>query len=231
MKYKILFNRKKAWAKKLAKEVNLFLSEAGFRKDKKADFTIIIGGDGTIFYHKQKIEGKLIAIGSEKSYVCQLNRLNWKKHLLEFIESDKVINLPLLNVKMGKKKVGYAINDVVIHSSDCKTISIGVYYKNEFMYFEGDGLIIATPLGSTGYSFSAGGPSLSLDVNALVITPISPVRRTAFPVVVPKTNIKATYSNGKGVLVLDGQKEFYLKQEVIVEVEVAKKTIRFAVRS
>ncbi len=230
MNYKIIYNRKKAWAKKLAEQVSLFLSDAGFEKGKKADFTVVIGGDGTIFYHKQKIEGKLIAIGSEKSYVCQLNRLNWKKHLLEFVESNKFVELPLLNVKVGKKKAGYAINDVVLHASDSRTISVGVYYKNEFMYFEGDGLIIATPLGSTGYSFSAGGPSLSLDVDALVITPISPVRRTAFPVVVPKTKIKATYSNGKAVLVLDGQKEFNLKQEVVVEVEVAKKTIKFGVK-
>ena len=227
MNYKIIYNSKKRWAKELSKEVDLFLKQHKHHRKKPADFTVVIGGDGTIFYHKNKIEGRLIAIGSEKSYVCQLSPSTWERHILELITTHKVAHLPLINVNIGKKKIGNAINDVYLHSNDHTTISVGVSYKDYFFYFEGDGLVVSTPLGSTGYAFSSGGPKVSLDAEVLVLSPIAPVKRSAFPTVIPLTSLKLTYSNGSADLIMDGQRVVPVKEEQVISLSIGKRKIIF----
>src|SRR5258707_13551493 len=84
-----------------------------------------------------------------------------------------------------------ALNDVVVHQSEIARITDfdvrvnGTYVAN----YKADGLIIATPTGSTAYSLAAGGPVLSPDLPGFVITPVAPHALTNRPLVVPDSVI------------------------------------------
>ena len=79
-----------------------------------------------------------------------------------------------------------ALNDVVInHGTFARIIRIEAKVDDELVFdYSGDGIIVSTPTGSTGYSLPAGGPIVNPDVKALVLTPICPTRLAFRPVVV-----------------------------------------------
>jgi len=165
----------------------------------KTDFMFSLGGDGTLLdtltfirnqnipvvginigrlgflanIGKDEIEGAIEAISSG-SYVLD------KRTLLE-LES----NIPLFG------EVNYALNDVTIHKKDSSSmILIHTYLNGEFLnsYFA-DGLIVATPTGSTGYSLSCGGPIVIPSSENFVITPIAPHNLNVRPIVVPDSSV------------------------------------------
>lgn len=177
---KIIVNPKKEWAIKLAKEVGLFLIQNKFKISKqKADLTICIGGDGTILYanHKDRIDGAILGIGSRTSVVCILRNDNWKEKILDLIKSANVEKRLSLLCEFEGKKIS-AINDVVIHSCDYRVIKINLKINGETFEFQGDGVIISTPTGSTAYAYSAGGKTLSTVSREIEIVPICPYKRT-----------------------------------------------------
>jgi NAD+ kinase len=83
--------------------------------------------------------------------------------------------------------VDFAMNEVAVSRKDTTSmITIETFLNGEYLNsYWADGLIIATPTGSTGYSLSCGGPILTPDVKGLVITPIAPHNLNARPLVIP----------------------------------------------
>ncbi len=81
MKLKLIPNPKKPWANELASELKALLSPAHSFVRSGADATICIGGDGTILYahYKGRLEGPVLGIGGDKSYICQLRKDNWRR--------------------------------------------------------------------------------------------------------------------------------------------------------
>ena len=94
-------------------------------------------------------------------------------------------NIPLFG------NVPYALNDFSIHKRDVAAmIKIHTYLNGEFLNtYWADGLIVATPTGSTGYSLSCNGPVVSPDSGSFVITPVAPHNLNVRPIVVPDHNI------------------------------------------
>lgn len=94
-------------------------------------------------------------------------------------------NMPLFG------KVPYALNEITIHKKDTSPmIKIHTYLNGEFLNtYWADGLIVATPTGSTGYSLSCNGPVIFPESGSLVITPVSPHNLNIRPIVVPDDNI------------------------------------------
>ena len=172
------------------------------RDRRSPDFTVVIGGDGTLYYYLDELEGSVLLIGSERSYRAQLSRGNWRKGILKAMKG-RPVPLPILDVHKGRTHIGKALNDVVFHSNDHRVVSVDVSMNGKRLKFRGDGLIIATPFGSTAYSYSAGGKKLRLGSRSIAITPICPCFRGARPFTGKFSEVKVSVSRNASLL-LDG---------------------------
>ena len=108
------------------------------------------------------------------------------------------------------------LNDVVVNKSAlARIIEIEAYLNQQFVnLFRADGLIVATPTGSTAYNLSAGGPIIFPSMNAVVITPICPFTLSNRPIVVPDDSmieVRLMTRNEEVALTLDGQVGFPLQ--------------------
>ncbi len=201
MRLKLIPNPKKPWAKELAAELKSLLSPSHSFVRRGADATICIGGDGTILYahYKGRLEGPVLGIGGEKSYICQLRRDNWKAGVASLLESGSLISVLTISCALGQK--AYAVlNDAVIHAAHYRVAEMEVAIKAgttvKKTRFEGDGMIISTPLGSAAYAFSAGGRRLAPTESKLSLVPICPYRRAFSPEVLDEdAEIEVTVGN------------------------------------
>ena len=102
-----------------------------------------------------------------------------------------------------------AINDLVVVRKGANQIIVGVYVDDElYVRFAGDGVVIATPLGSSAYTMAAGGPILAAGTEAIVVTPVAAHGGTAPPLVVGATRsvrVKVEGGHGGARIELDGQ--------------------------
>ena len=200
------------------------------------DLIIVLGGDGTILSVARGINGKLdvpilgINIGNlgflssvefsdidnafkklkERNYTSQ------KRMLLTCdFSSEQVVNESL------------ALNDIVIaRGSMSRMISFDIYIDGKRYYnYKGDGLIIATPTGSTAYSFSAGGPFVYPTVDAITLTPICAHTTGVQPIVLNSNSnieVRVKSNNDEINIIFDGQSTITHKDEAIVKVKKAK---------
>ena len=125
-----------------------------------------------------------------------------------------------------------ALNDVVItKAARSRMIDLSVSVSNEFVTrVKADGLIVATPTGSTAYNLSAGGPIVEPSVDALLLTPIAPHTLTNRPVVIPAKAVVRVQPNmtdrDEAFVTFDGQAGFQLQVGDDIEVSRADKPLR-----
>jgi len=131
----------------------------------------------------------------------------------------------------GIEAQSVALNDAVISREPfSRMISLESYIDGEHVAtYSADGLIIATPSGSTAYSLSAWGPIVHPNLNAFIMTPICPHTLTVRPHIAPAESrisivVRSTHSNA--MLTIDGQEAFALAPDSIVEIEKAAETIK-----
>lgn len=179
---------------------------------------IVLGGDGTLLATARALGGRdipifpvnlgalgfLTAIAVDEIYP-ELERALKNEHR---VAARRMLNCELL--RDGKRVAEYdALNDVVLtKASLARMIDLEAYVDSHFVAtYKADGLIVATPTGSTAYSLSAGGPIIFPKVDALCITPICPHTLTARPVLVPgSSTIKMiNLSDDSTFLTIDGQ--------------------------
>jgi NAD+ kinase len=125
-----------------------------------------------------------------------------------------------------------SLNDVVItKAARSRMIDLSVSVSNEFVTrVRADGLIVATPTGSTAYNMSAGGPIVEPSVDALLLTPIAPHTLTNRPVVIPANAVVRVQPNmtdrDEAFVTFDGQAGFQLQIGDEIEVRRAEKPLR-----
>lgn len=197
------------------------------------DIIVVFGGDGSFIWVSRMAQGYDVSIMG-----CNLGGLGF---LTEFtvdeffpmmervlagdyeIEKRDMISCRV-DRKNGEQEEFTVLNDVVINNGPIsKVVDLSIYIEEKYVTtFKADGIIFATPTGSTAYSLSAGGPIIYPTLPVITVTPICPHILTNRPIVVPNTkkirtkvltDIQNTY------LTLDGQVgvPLYLGDEVVLE--------------
>lgn len=205
--------------------------------DENIDFLISLGGDGTLLDTVALVKdsgipvaginygrlGFLANIGKEDFHTAVEALLNrtyvLDKRTLIHLDAD----IPLFD------GVPYALNEFTLHKKDSSPmIKIHTYLNGEFLNtYWADGLIVATPTGSTGYSLSCNGPVVFPESGSFVITPVSPHNLNIRPIVVPDNNIISFEVEGRtdGFLcTLDSRREIVPK-----EIQLAVKKEEFSI--
>ncbi|MFK5957984.1 MAG: NAD kinase [Lutibacter sp.] len=165
------------------------------------DFMFTMGGDGTILRAVTYIRNSNIPIvGINTGRLGFLATVQKDKitNAVEFLQKQQYIvkERSLLSVTTVPKiesltSLNFALNEVSVNRKNTASmITIETYLDNEYLTsYWADGLIIATPTGSTGYSLSCGGPIITPQAKSFVITPISPHNLNARPLVIPEDTV------------------------------------------
>jgi len=194
-------------------------------EEMNCDAILVIGGDGTILRLCQKLKNSIPILGINTGGIGFLADLSLDdiNYAVELLVSDfEVEERCRISAEIEGRGTPPALNEaVIITERPSKMLRLRVYLNDEFLDdFRADGIIIATPTGSTAYSLSAGGPILHPSVRAFVVVPLAPHKLTSRPwVISSESELKVVVTKtGKGaLLVLDGQhtEEIAEGQEVI----------------
>ncbi len=185
---------------------SFFSSPSDFNNNNSYIFSI--GGDGTFlhsFVNIQNFEIPIIGVNSGRlGFLADISQ-DQVKNALENIFNRRysLIERSLLEVEFGgneKSEFNLALNELAVLKTDSSSMINIVAYCNEQLLnnYWADGLIVATPTGSTAYSLSVGGPVLTPDSQNFVITPLAPHNLTIRPVVVPDNYEIELYVEGRG---------------------------------
>jgi NAD+ kinase len=185
------------------------------------DFMIAMGGDGTILHLAHKyLPNSVPILGvnlGHLGFMADVPVEDLLPSLKDLLEGKFIIEnrIALEGLSPDGKKT-FAINDFVIHrAQNPSLVKFSIHLDDLYLNtFEADGVIIATPNGSTAYSLAAGGPILSPGLDGIVITPICPHTISNRPIVLTSSHsIKIEYLSDKAPpieVVADGLQKFEL---------------------
>ena len=207
----------------------------------KCDLLVVLGGDGAILSTARRLKNnKIPVVGinlGKFGFLAEYSLEEVKESFKEIMnKKQQVSSLMMLscNIERNGKKNGpfIALNDMVITRG---SISRMVYFRlfidgKEITVFGADGVIFSTPVGSTAYSLSAGGPLVSPEIQAIIITPICAHTLSMRPLVLPSNSVvELELADGSGqeiILTVDGQVSMYLRQSDRVIFQKSNTTFR-----
>ena len=237
-RYSISTLFEKETAQIAGKKSGLSLAELGAA----VDLLVVAGGDGTILHVVGQL-GEIIKpifginIGSLGFLTCA-SSLTYRE-AVECIAGDRInfSQRALLEarVHLGDKRTAkmIALNDAVLSRAELsRLVLLRTRVNGEVLTeFNADGLIVATPTGSTAYSLSAGGPILDPESGVFVITPICPHVLTNRSIIVAEGSIieiEASDPEYPVYLTVDGRKPIHVERGSIVTIRKAKRTLPLA---
>ena len=223
-------------------KLNLKIDKGSISDDdeiyKKSDLIISIGGDGTMLatayqahiYDKPVLGLNLGKLGFlVETDVAQMDSvidiLKKKKYT---IEERMVLTGNCIGHQTGEL---IAVNDLVVEKGRWpKMIELSLWVDDEYVTtFSADGLIVATPTGSTGYSLSTGGPIVSPTAKAITLSPISPHSLTVRPIVLSSEQdikIKADSPYKDVQVSCDGQRVYNFPPPLEIEIKKSDRSLK-----
>lgn len=180
------------------------------------DLIISVGGDGTILRTQKFINGKDIPLFGINmgtvGFLTEIEPENTFSAIEEVLRGNYFVEKRMQLGVWHEGELPPALNEVVIMTKKpAKMLHLKITVDDEIAEeLRADGLIIATPSGSTAYAMSAGGPIVDPRVGAFIIAPICPFKLDARPIVVPnesRIKVKLLRKGRKAVAVIDGQFE------------------------
>ena len=202
------------------------------------DFALSVGGDGT-FLTTASLIGHLdipiLGINcGHLGYLAEVQTDNIDVVLDQLISNKYTIEqrrmLEVTCQQDGKIASPYALNEVgILKSGLSSMITVEVSLNGEFLHnYKADGLLIATPTGSTAYNLSVGGPLLDPQVNAIILSPVATHSLNIRPLVVlddSKIDVRILSRNGNYLLSVDGRSQV-LSQDIQLHIERSQRTIK-----
>ena len=199
----------------------------------KIDYIISLGGDGNMLNTVAMVQDSGIPILG-----INMGRLGFLSSVNRDQIGEAVIALKNGNFKIDSRSLirlsshaylfdnkNFALNEITVYKQQPNSmISIHVYIDDEYLNsYWADGLIVATPTGSTAYSLSTGGPIISPDAHNFIITPIAPHNLSVRPLVIPddkKVKLKVEGREDSYFVSLDARTQsFQSDEELIIEKE------------
>lgn len=185
------------------------------------DTLITVGGDGTILRALQKIDPAIFAVNMGKvGFLTEVDGEKVEEYLGRLLDGDFMVEqrTRLRAIKNNNEFVD-AVNEAVIHTAQVSKMRDFNIYVDDILAdnIRSDGLIIATPTGSTCYAMSVGSPIIDPRIPAHVVVPIAPYRLSTRPLVVPSSSdIRIEEVDGReSLLVVDGQHEEMIKDDIL----------------
>lgn len=209
---------------------------------RQTDLLVVLGGDGTILHVVEQLSDAIkpifgINVGSLGFLTCANSSTS--SEAVECIAAGKMVfsDRTLLEVTVrtsGKDPVTMTgLNDVVLSRGDVsRLIRLKTRVNGEALTeFNADGLIVATPTGSTAYSLSAGGPILAPESGAFVITPICPHVLTNRSIIVGESatiEMEVSEREYPVFLTVDGREPLHIEAGAIVEIKKSQRVLPLA---
>jgi len=178
-------------------------------KKEDLDLVVTLGGDGTTLRVFRNLENETpiltINVGGNRGILAEITIEELDNAIKSILNGKFFLDKRIRVVaSCGGKEFPPALNEIYISRTNLtKTAEIEIKFQNDTVKQKMDGVIIATPSGSTGHSFSLGGPILHESLDVLIITPVAPVYRLE-SIVVPDEKIEIISSHDSHI-VMDAQ--------------------------
>ena len=190
----------------------------------QVDVQVVAGGDGTILNTLHMISAPVLAINTGAvGFLAELQLDEVETGIRRLLAAEYTLDerMRIRSLVNGRRSLD-ATNEVVVHTAAVsKMMSMELSIDGEFVdRMRADGLIVATPTGSTSYALSTGGPIVDPRVRAMVLAPIAPFNLHSRPIVVPAPStveISVVEDRYPGLVVIDGQHEIHFRSRTKVE--------------
>lgn len=208
---------------------------------KLSDFIVVLGGDGTILRIAKecaRFDTPIYAVNiGHKGFLSEINKDELDKIVSDVQAGNYVLDKrKFLKVKISTEdRVHYALNEVVVAQALASRIMKAEISVNGTMVdkYSSDGIIVATPTGSTAYSLSAGGPIVAPDVNCFIISPICAHTLHSRPMIVSNSNtvkVKIIDAMPGANVNIDGENISKLSKDTYIEVSDSDLCVSFVRR-
>lgn len=203
--------------------------------DKNIDYLLSIGGDGTFLdasYFAVELDVPILGINFGRlGFLTQVSSKSINKAIEEvFAEEYEIETRSMIQAFGQDQKYPRALNEVCIQRSNPGMIQTTVWVDDDLMAsYWSDGLLVATPTGSTAYSLSAGGPILLPGTHNFIITPIAPHNLNIRPIILSdnsKIEVEVITRQGHSTLSMDN-KMFSLKSGARIKVVKSDFNLKF----
>ena len=198
---------------------------------------VCYGGDGTLLEGVHRLNGADIPVvginGGHLGFLALAPRENIKEVFDGIAEGNLNLEVrDMLSIEgLGEEKL-YALNEVSIQRLGASMISIDATIDgNPVATYNGDGVILSTPTGSTAYSLSAGGPILAPSCHSFLLTPLAPHNLTMRPIVMPDSSVVSLHINTRNneTSISADNRTFRISNDTVLTIKKAKRYIRLAV--
>ncbi len=243
----LVVNLHKPDAQRLSSEIIAYLEGRGITVDflglkrdspkpvlNDIDLAISLGGDGTVLYCARMLQDQGIPILAVNlgtfGFITEVSVDEWQDAFEKFCCGETILSKRLMYrvrvIRQGKTIYrAHGLNDTVVTATGIsKVVTLKLFLNDTHLgTFRADGIICATPTGSTAYSMAAGGPIVDSEMEALIVTPISPFTLSNRPLVISGDDIirieVLAHQRTEMNLTVDGQEMFHLEEgdEVVIE--------------
>lgn len=247
----IIFKKNYESAATLANSIGVWLEGRGYAvalresgKDDSItgyDLVITLGGDGTILGAARKIAGQKVPIlginFGRVGFLCACEPDNWREQLEKvFSRKAPILSCMALGWRLFRGNIaiaeGVAANEVALSRGTlARLICVEIKIDNDYLgVLRGDGLVCCSPLGSSGYSVSAGGPLINSRLNVIGMTPVCPFLTNVRPLVASGDStfsLRVHQTSAVCYLTIDGQDGQCLEAEDRLEITGIKDALIF----